>query len=480
MKKIEDIMNCIKKVMMFILAIFIVNTSFAATSVELMNNGRMLLYRGDIREGVKLLEEAHRMDNTNPYIKLILAKGYSWDNEWIKAKAMYGEIVNSFTPTDQLYWEAKFGIAQITSWEKKYDEALNLYGEILSTYKSISKNFSLDVGLAIGDIYSWQLENDKALDQFNRLLAKDPDNPLILNRIAKIYLWMGEYDQSRVYTNKILSINSKDEEAGERKRVLDQIQTFTANIGYDYTFYDSKNEKGEYVQVHTTLIGLDWQYSIPLKFFTNITEATQNNIENEDPDKASDWNYDLNLRIGGVYRINPFTYLSVAGEYALNAKIFPDYSAEISLSRKLNQNIDIEGLYKYTYDEIDSVQTVDSKQYHLFSPGIIFYYNPGIYNKIQLYVESSEKDLLYSVLMNQYIALNPENILQFYIFISQGRSYLTYSDSSLLQKTTTQSASVVYTHYFNSSWGIEFATGITVCVDKYTNYHAGINGIYKW
>jgi len=476
----EKNVNYIKITIITILLFLTVNPAFTATAVDLMNEGKMNLYKGNIEEGVKILEEAGRMDNQNPYIKLFLAKGYSWDNQWDKAKSLYGEIISTTLPEDPVYWEARFGIAQITSWEKKYDEAINLYQEILTSYKKIEKGLKLDIGLAIGDIYSWKMENDKAHEQFNKLLTEYPDNPVILNRIAKIYLWQGEYQQSREYTAKVLSIDSNDAESAERKRVLDQIKPFKATIGYDYIYYDSKNTKGENVQVHNLLQGFDWQYSNPLALFLYVNEVRQNSIETEDPDEASKWTNDVNFRGGSTYRINSLTYISGAADYALNAKIFPDFSGELSLSRKLTQNIDIEGLYKYTYDSIDSAQTVDNKQYHLLSPGIVFYYNPQIYNKLQFFVESDSKDLFYSVLLQQYFAVNPENIFQFYLFLSQGRTYLTFSDTTILQDTTTYSASFLYTRFFTSSFGLEFSTGLTTSVGNYTNYQAGINGIIKW
>ncbi len=465
-------------IMMFLLGML--SPAFSESAVDLMNEGKMLLYRGDIREGIRLLEQANRMDDKNLFVKIILAKGYSWNNEWERAKVVYGEVILESAATDQIHWEAKFGIAQITSWEKKYDEAIKLYQEILVSYKKISKHFKLDIGLAIGDIYSWKMENDKAFEQFDKLLAENPGNTAILNRIAKIYLWQGDYSESREFTEKVLAIDAKDAESGERIRVLDQIKTFTAVLGYDYTWYDSTNEKGENVKVHKTITGLDWQYSIPLKIYAFLTGARQNSIESSDAEKASSWNNDFDIRAGGSYRINSLTYFSAAVDYATGAVIFPDFSGEVALSRKLSQNIDFEGLYKFTYDKIDSIETTDSKKYHMLSPGIIIYYTSMIYNRLQFYVESDGKDLNYSVLIQQYLTLNPENIVQFYLFLSQGRTFRTYSDSTVRQDTTTYSASIVYSHFFNSTWGIEFAAGLTTSVNSYSCYHAGINGVYKW
>ncbi len=279
-------MKCIRIIIIALLLFCTVNPAFTATAVELMNEGKMLLYKGDIRQGIKILEEANRMDNKNLFIKLMLAKGYSWNNEWDKAKSVYGEVVSSSSTDDQIYWDAKFGIAQITSWEKRYSEAINLYREILTSDKNISKDLRLDISLAIGDIYSWEMKYDAAIEQFNNLLSENPGNLLILNRLAKIYLWKGEYEKSREYTNKVLSINKTDSESAERIRVLDQIQTFTATIGYDYTWYDSKNNNGDNVRVHKSLLGFEWQYSVPLKVFSYVTEATQNSIESADTEKS--------------------------------------------------------------------------------------------------------------------------------------------------------------------------------------------------
>ncbi len=473
-------MKRIHAFMIILLLFFTVNPGFSKTSVELMNEGKMNLYKGNITEGIRLLEEANRIDKKSVFIKILLAKGYSWNNEWDRSKALYNEIITLSGPADQVYWEAEFGIAQITSWEKNYNEALKLYQNILDSYKKISKNFKLDVNLAIGDIYSWEMENEKAIDHFNQLLTVYPDNQIVLNRIAKIYLWKGDYQKSREYTDKILTIDSGDKESAERKRVLDQVKTFTARLGYDFTYYNTKNTKGDNINVHNVMTGLNWQYSVPFRVFAYVKNVTQNSIESADPVKAAAWNYDVNLRGGGIYRINPLTFVSIAADYAYDAEILPDFSSEISISRKLTQNIDIVGLYKYTYDKIDSTQTVKSKQYNLLSPGMIFYFSPTIYNKLQFYVETDKKDFFYSVLMHQFISFSPENIFQFYIFLSQGRSYLTFSDTTVLQKVTSYSLAFTYTHFFNSSWGIELSTGLTTRVNSYNNYHAGISGICKW
>ena len=449
---------------------------FSATPVELMNEGRMNLYRGNIREGIRILEEASRMDGQNLYIKYNLAKGYSWDNEWEKAKKLYNEIISASGPDEQIHWDARFGIAQITSWEKKYDEALKLYGEILSSRKKISKNFALDIKLAIGDIYSWQTDYDGAIEHFTKLLSEYPDNILILNRISKIYMWGSEYTKSMEYTEKVLTLDSKNTEASERKRTLDKIKPFTVVAGYDFTWYDVTNSDGENIKVHNTIQGIDWQYSNPLKLFAFISEVSQNSNDIEEGGRY----HDVDFRLGGTCRINPVTYLSSAIDYSCSAKIYPRFSGEISLSRKITPNIDITGFYKYTYDKLHDAQTVDAKHYHLFSPGMVFYYNPAIYNRVQFYVETDTRDLNYSVLMNQYFSINPENIIQFYLFLSQGRSYLVYSDSTVFRETTTYSASLVYTHYFNSSFGIEFTPGLTTSVGNYSNYHGGINLVFKW
>lgn len=473
-------MKNVIKYILLILFCFNADSAFPSTAVEVMNEGKMNLYKGNIDEGVRLLEEAGEMDKKSVYIKLLLAKGYSWNNDWDKALALYREVAGTAKPEDQVYWEAKFGIAQITSWQKKYDEALVLYREILGSYKKIPKSFNIDVNLAIGDVYSWKMENDQALEQFNQILAVYPDNIIILNRIAKIYLWKGEYQKSGDYTDRILSIDSKDHDSKERRRVLDQIKTFTATLGYDFTYYTIDNSKGDRIKVHNSILGLSWQYSVPFKIFTYLTNVTQNSIETDDPQNASSWNYDMNIRGGGIYRVNSLTFVSVAADYTYDAKIFPDFSSEISLSRKLTPHIDIEGLYKYTYDKLDTNQTVKSKQYNLISPGLIFYYSPEIYNKLQFYVESDFKDVFYSVLIHQHLGIDPENIFQFYVFLSQGRTYLTFSDTSVLQKVTTYSVSFTYTHYFTPDWGIECATGLTTRVNSYNNYHGGLSVIYKW
>lgn len=449
---------------------------FSATAVELMNEGRMNLYRREIREGVRILEEANRMDSNNVFIKLILARGYSWNNEWERARAMYGEVVALSGPENQIYWEARFGIAQVTSWEKKYDEAMRLYQEILDSYRGLSKHFKMDINLAIGDIISWKQDYERAVRHFSQMLAEEPDNTAILNRIAKIYLWWAEYTSSREYNQKILKLDPNNPEAAERKRVLDQIKPYTVVAGYDYTWYDVELSNGDNVAVHNFIQGFDWQYSNPLKLYINLNEVRQNSNEAEKPGTY----HDMNIRCGGVCRINPVTYISTAIDYSAKAEIFPWFSGEISLSRKLNQNIDLYGLYKFTYDKVNDAQTISRKQYHLFSPGIVFYYSPMIYNKIQFYVEAGSKDTNYSVLLQQYFAVNPENIIQFYVFLNQGKSQLTYSDTTIRQDTTTYSASIVYTRFFSSIFGVEFATGLTTSVDSYTSYHGGINFIVKW
>ncbi len=462
-------------VLFSVLMLLPLNT-FAASPLELMNEGRMKLYRGDIAEGISVLEEARRLDSGNLYIKYNLAKGYSWDNRWDRALKLYSEIVAASGPAEQVYWDARFGIAQITSWEKKYDEALQMYYEILRLYKNAPKGFKLDINLAIGDILSWKTDYDESVRHFKALLKEDPDNPVILNRISKIYLWGGEYSISREFTERALKLDPDDSASLERKRVLDQIKPFTVMAGYDYTWYDVSNSGGNNVQVQRAVQGLTWQYSTPLRFFAFADEVFQNTNDVEQDGSY----YDVSCALGAAYRINPLTYLSGRTDFSAKAEIYPRFSGEMTLTRKVTSNIDLMGTYKYTYDRLHDAQELDDKHYHLLSPGIVFYYSRFIYNRIQFYVETDTRDLFYSVMLNQYLALNPENIIQFYLFLSQGRSYLVYSDSTVFRETTTYSASIAYTHFFNSSVGIEFTPGITASVGNYSNYHAGINFILKW
>lgn len=480
MKRHQERIMFITRTIFIITAVcFAAVSAYPKTAAELLNEGQMNLYKGHIKEGLHLLEQSRAMDDTLE-VKLLLAKGYSWNNEWEKAKAIYLDIENTSSPDNQIYWDARFGFAQVTSWEKKYDDALVQYQYILDTNKKITAASSIDIKLAISDIHSWKLDYDKAIDYLQKLAAEYPGNTEVLNRIAKIYLWKNEIPKSKEYNDKVLSLDAKDFEAMERKETLDQIKPFAVSLGYEYAWYDSKNFKGDNITSHSSMIGLNWQYSVPLKIFTYITGIVQNSIESADQKNSAKWHNDTNLRIGGIYRINDKTFTSAAFDYTYDAEIFPDFSGEFSLSRKLTQHIDVIGLYKFTYDKLDTNQTIKSKKYNLFSPGFIFYYNPDIYNKIQFYAETDSKDFSYSVLVNQHVAINPENIFQLYLFLSQGRSYLVFSDTSVRQKVTTYSGALSYNHFFTSSFGMEFTAGLTTRVNSYTCYRGGINGIFKW
>jgi tetratricopeptide (TPR) repeat protein len=305
---------------------------------------------------------------------------------------------------------------------KKYDDALSQYQYILDANKKISAPAALDVKLAISDIYAWKLEYDRAIDYVVKLTETYPGNVDVINCIAKIYLWKKEISKSKEYTQRALSIDANDSEAVERMKELDQIKPFAVSLGYEYAWYDSKNYKGDHVVSHSSMAGLNWQYSVPLRVFSYVTGIVQNSIESRDQENSAKWHNDTNLRAGGIYRINDATFTSAAVDYTYDAEIFPDFSAEFSLRRKLTQHIDVIGLYKFTYDKLDSAQTISSKKYNLFSPGFIFYYNPEIYNKIQFYAETDGKDFSYSVFVNQHVAVDPENIFQLYLFLSQGRA----------------------------------------------------------
>jgi len=96
----------------------------------------------------------------------------------------------------------KIGICSYNVYN--YDQAVDYYG------KSLSKEDNSVVKMSIANAYRDGGETDKAIEIYNSLIKKDPDDIRIYKNLISIYLTRQEYDKAIEVANGYLGVEKKD------------------------------------------------------------------------------------------------------------------------------------------------------------------------------------------------------------------------------------------------------------------------------
>lgn len=160
-------------------------------------------------------------DKENIWYRFLLADLYSQNRQTNEAAAVYREVLSKWPDRYEVY----FDLANMLAFSGKVDEAIKVYNEqeqrfglsmelIMQEFGMLSQNGRMVEAQALveratkvypnepqymgllAELYDQQGEHEKALEQYRRTLALDPDNSLLRIALAEHYYSVGKMEEA--------------------------------------------------------------------------------------------------------------------------------------------------------------------------------------------------------------------------------------------------------------------------------------------
>jgi len=201
--------------------------------LERIRQGKLAVEVGELEEGKKILKEILKQDPENSMIHHALGEIYQKNGEWDKAIEEFKEIVKiNPAEIDSYHMLAKsyYGNGMIEESIKASEAALNLHPKhlksllfLVSVYKSLKNikkslgyleravkvdSANLDLRLEYAQTLTFSKEFGKAIKEYEYLVTKMPDNPMLYNNLGIIHYAQGDFEKSIDYLLKEMELHS--------------------------------------------------------------------------------------------------------------------------------------------------------------------------------------------------------------------------------------------------------------------------------
>ncbi|MFQ6083569.1 MAG: sulfatase-like hydrolase/transferase [Candidatus Aminicenantia bacterium] len=201
--------------------------------LEKITKGRRAMLEGKLEEAEKILKEVMKENPENPMIHHSLGETYQKRGEWNKAIKEFKEIIrinpneiDSYFMLAQSYYKN----GMIEEAIKTSKTALNLHSGHLKSliflaniYKSLkdikqSMNYleraikvdpsKLQLRLEYAQALTFSEEYEKAIKEYEYLLTKKPDDPMIYNNLGIIYFYLDDFEKAIKYLSKEVELHT--------------------------------------------------------------------------------------------------------------------------------------------------------------------------------------------------------------------------------------------------------------------------------
>jgi tetratricopeptide (TPR) repeat protein len=164
---------------------------------------QIVMANGDINNGKKYLKKAIDKEPGNLWYLMMLAGTY-YQEQKLDSAIMYYEKAISNHPEKE---DMKLTLANLYSEYKKYDKANEIY-------ENLEKKYGINQSATVGAIKNlmWAQRYDEALDKALLLLKEYPDEILFNGLLAEIYSGRGDSDKAMEVYNKLLKRNPDNAE----------------------------------------------------------------------------------------------------------------------------------------------------------------------------------------------------------------------------------------------------------------------------
>jgi arylsulfatase A-like enzyme/Tfp pilus assembly protein PilF len=200
---------------------------------EGISRGKLAIIEGKEDEGEKLLKEMLKKDPENPVIYQTLGKMYQRREEWDKAIDEFKEIININPDDVDSYYElakSYYGKGMVEEAIITSTAALDLHPTHLKSllflaglYKSLQQMEEslqylgsavnvvpnkLEIRLEYAQSLTFNKKFDKAIQEYEYLLDKMPDNPMIYNNLGIIYYYKNDFAKAVECLSKEVELHS--------------------------------------------------------------------------------------------------------------------------------------------------------------------------------------------------------------------------------------------------------------------------------
>jgi len=162
---------------------------------------QILMANGDIAAGKKYLKKAIEIDQENLWYLMMMASTYYQENKVDSAILYYEKTVNYYPEKTEM----KITLGNLYSENNKYEKAIKIF-------ESIDEEYGINRSSTVASVQNlmWAEKYPAALEKVKQLLDVYPDEILYNGLMAEIYRGMGENSKAMEVYNRMLEKNPDD------------------------------------------------------------------------------------------------------------------------------------------------------------------------------------------------------------------------------------------------------------------------------
>ena len=169
--------------------------------------------KGALEKGIESFNKALELDPKNPILLTELGKLQITNNQTEKARTLFNKAIE----LKKDYLDAAIQLVLLDEKEGKKKEALKKLEDLAT-----ENPFSVEVHFQLGRFYYNEKEYDKAIVQFQNVLAIFPNHSNSLYSLGLCYEMKGEKDKALKEYEKVLELNPKNTEIESKIETLER------------------------------------------------------------------------------------------------------------------------------------------------------------------------------------------------------------------------------------------------------------------
>lgn len=164
--------------------------------------GRSLLYAAQYVPAEDIFKEILRAHPGNSEAKMYLADTFAYSKQFTKAIHLYKEILSKKQDS-----EIELKLADVLSWNRRYRASLAMYDKILS------RGNDAKVSLQKARVLGWDKQYGKSLKEYARILTRGENESIRLEASAKKANWGSRVEKAVADYRRLLAIDPENTEA---------------------------------------------------------------------------------------------------------------------------------------------------------------------------------------------------------------------------------------------------------------------------
>ncbi|MBN8702807.1 MAG: tetratricopeptide repeat protein [Bacteroidetes bacterium] len=156
-------------------------------------------FKRDVRNATVLAREAFKLDSKNEWYGLLLAECYTKERKYSDAIKVYLTLLKSY-PERLDFYES---LASLQLLSGKVDDAMKTY-EKLELMLGVNESISMQKL----NLYKQLKQNDKIIEELNKLIATFPNEPKYLGMLGETYMEKGMKEKALESYLQVLKLDS--------------------------------------------------------------------------------------------------------------------------------------------------------------------------------------------------------------------------------------------------------------------------------